>query len=159
MVDWKPIIPGRVAIQPKERNLMNNMIMIQDANREVYLINKDDIRMVDSETSKVSRIIWKDNTLTKIEIELPILIEKITGIMPHIEDKDILDESIETLSNQISVRSYNSIKRTGIKTIRDLTNYSYSEITAFKNCGKASATEIVNVLKDKYGLEIRKEGE
>lgn len=138
---------------------MNNMIMIQDADCKVYLLNRDDIRMVDAPTKKTSRIVWKDNTVTKIEIELPILIEKITGIIPSIKEKDIIDESIEALFNQISVRSYNSIKRAGIKTIRELTNYSYSEIAAFRNCGKASATEIVNVLKDKYGLEIRKEGE
>jgi DNA-directed RNA polymerase alpha subunit len=140
-------------------NRMNNMVMIQDADYKVYLINKDDIRIVDALTKKTSRITWKDNTTTEINIELSILIEKITGITPSIKEKDILDESIDELFNDIAVRSYNCIKRAGIKTIRELTNYSYSEIAAIRNCGKASATEIVNVLKDKYGLEIRKEGE
>lgn len=137
----------------------NNMIMIQDADCKVHLINGDDIRMIDALTKKTSRITWKDNTTTEIDIELPILIEKITGIAPSIKEKDILDESIDVLFNQISVRSYNCIKRAGIKTIRDLTSYSFSEIAAIRNCGKASATEIVNFLNERYGLEIRKEGE
>lgn len=139
-------------------NNNNNMVMIQDADCKVYLINKDDIRIVDALTSKTSRITWKDNTTTEIEIELPVLIEKITGIVPVIKEKDILDESIEVLFNNISVRSFNCIKRAGIRTIRELLQYSYSEIAAFKNCGTRSATEIVEVLKG-YGLDVRKEGE
>ena len=136
----------------------NNMIMIQDADYKVYLINKDDIRIVDALTSKTSRIVWKDNTTTEIEIELPILIEKIIGTIPVIKEKDILNESIDALFNDISVRSYNCIKRAGIKTIRELLQYSYSEIAAIRNCGTRSATEIVEVLKG-YGLDVRKEGE
>ena len=137
---------------------MNNMVMIQDADYKVYLINKDDIRIVDALTPKTSRITWKDNTTTEIEIELPILIEKITGSAPVIKEKDILNESIDALLNDISVRSYNCIKRAGIKTIRELLQYSYSEIAAIRNCGIRSATEIVEVLKG-YGLDVRKEGE
>lgn len=129
--------------------------MIQDVNCKMYLINGNDIRMIDALTRKTSRITWKDNTTTEIEIELPILIEKITGIKPspYIKGEDIIDESVDILSDKISTRTYYAIKRAGLATIRDLTCHTYSEIAAIRNCGKASATEIENAL-DEYGLML-----
>lgn len=56
----------------------------------------------------------------------------------------------------LSVRSYNSLKRVGINTIEDLTYKSYEEIRKIYNLGKKSFEEIVEKLNS-MGIELRDE--
>jgi len=56
----------------------------------------------------------------------------------------------------LSVRSYNCLKRKGIQTIQELTSMSRSEVEKIKNLGKKSLREIQKRLTD-YGLSFKEE--
>jgi DNA-directed RNA polymerase subunit alpha len=57
---------------------------------------------------------------------------------------DHLDKSVEEL--ELSVRSYNCLKNSDIKTIRDLVQKSESEMLKTKNFGRKSLNEIKDIL-------------
>ena len=52
--------------------------------------------------------------------------------------------SIEEL--ELSVRSFNCLKRAGISTVEDLTNKSEAEMMKVRNLGKKSLDEVTNKL-------------
>lgn len=66
----------------------------------------------------------------------------------------ILSTCIEEL--ELSVRSYNCLKRAGINTIEDLTSRTENEMHKIRNLGLKSLNEIKNILKDK-GLGFKEE--
>ena len=68
----------------------------------------------------------------------------------------VLEMSIEDL--ELSVRSFNCLKRAGISTVEDLTNKSESDMMKVRNLGKKSLDEVTNKLHD-LGLDFRKEEE
>ena len=53
--------------------------------------------------------------------------------------------SIEDL--ELSVRSFNCLKRAGISTVEDLTNKTMSEMMKLRNLGKKSLDEVTNKLQ------------
>jgi len=61
--------------------------------------------------------------------------------------------SIPISDFELSVRSKNCLERMGIKTLRDLTTVTESQLLSFKNFGETSLTEIKDVLTQK-GLKI-----
>jgi len=60
------------------------------------------------------------------------------------------DVTIEEL--QLSIRSYNCLKRENINTVGDLLKYSPEKLQELKNFGKKSADEIFNTLKNQFGI-------
>jgi DNA-directed RNA polymerase subunit alpha len=64
------------------------------------------------------------------------------------------DRLIEEL--EIGVRAYNCLKRAGVQTMGDLTQKSYSELTAIPNFGERSIEEVVEAL-NQLGLSLREE--
>lgn len=62
------------------------------------------------------------------------------------------DRKIEELD--ISVRSYNCLKRAGIQTVMELANKTEDEVLKFRSLGKKSFDEIKNKLKE-LGLNFR----
>jgi len=60
--------------------------------------------------------------------------------------------SIEEL--QLSVRSYNCLKRAQINSISDLLKYSPEKLQEIKNFGQKSADEVFNALKNKLGITL-----
>ena len=58
----------------------------------------------------------------------------------------------------LSVRSYNCLKRAGIDTLQQLAKLSYQDLTHVRNLGRKSVDEIIEKLKE-YGYEIQKNGE
>ena len=56
----------------------------------------------------------------------------------------VLEMSIEDL--ELSVRSFNCLKRAGISTVEDLTNKSEAEMMKVRNLGKKSLDEVTNKL-------------
>ena len=74
------------------------------------------------------------------------------------EDKKekILEKSIEEL--ELSVRSFNCLKRAGIATVEDLTNKTESEMMKVRNLGKKSLDEVIAKLHD-LGLDFAPEEE
>ena len=56
----------------------------------------------------------------------------------------------------LSVRSYNCLKRAGINTLQDLTAKSEAEMMRVRNLGRKSLEEVKNKLAD-LGLSLRQE--
>ena len=57
----------------------------------------------------------------------------------------VLETSIEEL--ELSVRSFNCLKRAGISTVEDLTNKTEAEMMKVRNLGKKSLDEVTNKLQ------------
>ena len=55
----------------------------------------------------------------------------------------------------LSVRSYNCLKRAGIHTVADIVNKSEQDMIKVRNLGKKSLDEVVNKIKE-LGLEFKK---
>ena len=66
----------------------------------------------------------------------------------------VLEMTIEEL--ELSVRSYNCLKRANIQTVEDLVNKSESEMMKVRNLGKKSFDEVTNKLHS-LGLDFAKE--
>ena len=74
------------------------------------------------------------------------------------EDKQtkILELPIEEMD--LSVRSYNCLKRAGINTVEDLCQKSRGDMLKVKNLGIKSIDEVIQKLES-YGLSLRKDEE
>ena len=59
---------------------------------------------------------------------------------------------------ELSVRSYNCLKRAGIATVEDLTNKSQEDMMKVRNLGKKSLDEVTNKLIS-LGLNFTSEDE
>ena len=82
---------------------------------------------------------------------------KNTEIMVEREDtkkEKVLEMTIEELD--MSVRSFNCLKRAGIDTVEDLTNRTEEDMIKVRNLGKKSLEEVIAKLHS-LGLELRKE--
>lgn len=70
------------------------------------------------------------------------------------ECTDALNMSLEELN--LSVRAYNCLRRSGIKTVNELTNKTIEDMYKVRNLGYRSLEEIINKLKS-LGLSLSKE--
>lgn len=68
----------------------------------------------------------------------------------------VLEMPIEEL--ELSVRSYNCLKRAGIATVEDLANKSEADMMKVRNLGKKSLDEVINKLHS-LGLDFKYEEE
>ena len=68
------------------------------------------------------------------------------------EKEKVLEMSIDEL--ELSVRSYNCLKRAGIHTLQDLVNKSESDMMKIRNLGKKSLKEVLDKIRD-MGLVLR----
>lgn len=58
----------------------------------------------------------------------------------------------------LSVRSYNCLKRAGIQTVEDLTKKSEDDMLKVRNLGRKSLDEVIAKLES-YGLSLRNKDE
>ena len=73
------------------------------------------------------------------------------------EQKDkLLEMTIEELD--LSVRSYNCLKRAGINTVEELIQRNEEDMMKVRNLGKKSLEEVVNKLAE-LNLSLRKDEE
>jgi DNA-directed RNA polymerase subunit alpha len=82
---------------------------------------------------------------------------KKTEIMVEREEtikEKVLEMTIEELD--MSVRSFNCLKRAGIDTVEDLTNRTEDDMVKVRNLGKKSLEEVIFKLHS-LGLELKKE--
>ena len=85
--------------------------------------------------------------------------KKNTQVMIEKEEskkEKVLEMSIEDL--ELSVRSFNCLKRANISTVEDLTNKSEADMMKVRNLGKKSLDEVTNKLHS-LGLDFAKEEE
>ena len=79
---------------------------------------------------------------------------KIAEVMIEKEDDEkekVLEMSIDEL--ELSVRSYNCLKRAGINTVEELTNKTSDDMMKVRNLGRKSLEEVLAKLKE-LGLEL-----
>ena len=84
---------------------------------------------------------------------------KNTQVMVEKEEskkEKVLEMPIEEL--ELSVRSYNCLKRAGISTVEDLANKTEDDMMKVRNLGKKSLDEVINKLHS-LGLEFAQEEE
>lgn len=79
-------------------------------------------------------------------------------MVSHEEDKQtrVLEMNIEDMD--LSVRSYNCLKRANIHTIEDLIKRSEDDMLKVRNLGRKSLDEVINKLSS-YGLSLRNKDE
>ena len=65
--------------------------------------------------------------------------------------QSVLEMSIDEL--ELSVRSYNCLKRAGINTVEELTNRTSVDMMKVRNLERKSLEEVLNKLKE-LGLEL-----
>ena len=70
-----------------------------------------------------------------------------------IDGQPIVEMSIDELD--LSVRSYNCLKRAGISSVEELTEKSEDDMMKVRNLGKKSLEEVLKKL-DELGLSLRK---
>jgi len=73
---------------------------------------------------------------------------------PNAEQSKVLDLTIEELD--LSVRSFNCLKRASINTVADLISKTEEEMMKVRNLGRKSLEEVINKL-DMMGLSLSKE--
>ena len=89
--------------------------------------------------------------LSEVVTGLGILVAPPTDPLPK-----ILEMSIEEMD--LSVRSYNCLKRAGIHTIEDLTKKTEENMLKVRNLGKKSLDEVILKLNS-YGLKLKEQEE
>jgi len=75
----------------------------------------------------------------------------VMAVKPENTQSKVLEMNIDEL--ELSVRSYNCLKRAGINTVEELTNRSLESMGNIRNLGKKSLDEIQGRLKD-FGLSF-----
>ena len=93
--------------------------------------------------------------IRKIHIKKDDTVVVISGVDKNKKGK-VLEMSIEDL--ELSVRSYNCLKRAGISKVEDLANKTEAEMLKVRNLGKKSFDEVTNKLHS-LGLDFAKEEE
>ncbi|MCL6638784.1 MAG: DNA-directed RNA polymerase subunit alpha [Firmicutes bacterium] len=89
--------------------------------------------------------------LTESVDDMEIMVEK-----PEEQKDKILEMTIEELD--LSVRSYNCLKRAGINTVEELIQRNEDDMMKVRNLGKKSLEEVINKLHE-LGLSLRKDDE
>ena len=91
--------------------------------------------------------------LTEIAIATDVMKET-----EKVNDEKVLDRTIEELD--LSVRSYNCLKRAGINTIADLLDKTIDDLGKVRNLGKKSIDEIEEKLNNHPGgFQLKQKGE
>ena len=91
-------------------------------------------------------------------IELCAQMSDMNILVSKEEDKQVKLMELPIEEMDLSVRSYNCLKRAGINTIQDLLKKSKSDMFKVRNLGAKSVEEVINKLES-YGFSLRKDEE
>lgn len=129
-------------------------------------------QMVDYD--KLTMEVWTDGSLEPYEalslsakvltehlalfVDLSEMAKNMSIMVEKQEDQrsKILEKPIEEL--ELSVRSFNCLKRSSISTVGDLANKTENDMMKVKNLGKKSLDEVIAKLRD-LGLDLKKDEE
>ena len=92
----------------------------------------------------------KNNVIQNINAEIEQRKYMIENVEKVVDSK--LDKKIEDLD--LSVRSYNCLKRANINTVGELTQKSEEEMMKVRNLGRKSLKEVVQKLRE-IGLDLK----
>jgi DNA-directed RNA polymerase subunit alpha len=120
---------------------------------------------------KLTLEIWTDKRISPedaISLAAAFLSEHfdvISGLNDLIKNQEYMNEPVEKVSNKklekpiedldLSVRSYNCLKRANIHTIGELTQKTVNEMIRIRNLGRKSLKEVEDKLKE-FGLSLRR---
>jgi DNA-directed RNA polymerase subunit alpha len=123
---------------------------------------------------KLTLEVWTNGTMKPEEatsLGAKILTEHLNlfiGLTDHVNDVEIMVEKEEDKKEKVlemtveeldlSVRSYNCLKRAGINTVDELTQRTEEDMMKVRNLGKKSLEEVQNKLAE-LGLSLRKSDE
>ncbi|AYW47898.1 DNA-directed RNA polymerase subunit alpha [Tetragenococcus osmophilus] len=121
---------------------------------------------------KLTMEVWTDGSIEPLDalsLSAKILtdhLEVFVNMTDEAQNTDIMVEKEETQKEKmlemtieeldLSVRSYNCLKRAGINTVQELTNKSEPEMIKVRNLGRKSLEEVKSKLSD-LGLGLRKD--
>ncbi|MDR0200051.1 MAG: DNA-directed RNA polymerase subunit alpha [Streptococcaceae bacterium] len=80
-------------------------------------------------------------------------VNNMAAMHEEIKPERVLERSLEELD--LSVRAYNSLKRSGVNTVADLADMELSELSKVKNLGKKSFEEVKDKLAS-LGIKLKK---
>lgn len=119
---------------------------------------------------KLTLEVWTDKRISPedaISLASAFLSEHfdvISGLNEIIKDQEYMKEPVEKVTNKklekpiedldLSVRSYNCLKRASIHTIGELTQKTVNEMIRIRNLGRKSLKEVEDKLKE-FGLSLR----
>ena len=108
------------------------------------------------EVTSLSAKIIQDHT--KLFVDLVDDMKELNVLKTREEDKQqrVLEMSIEDM--ELSVRSFNCLKRAGINTVEDLTRKSKEDMLKVRNLGLKSLDEVIKKLES-FGLGLRNDEE
>ena len=89
-------------------------------------------------------------------VELCAQIANSSILVSREEDKQVKLMELPIEEMDLSVRSYNCLKRAGINTVEDLTKKSRADMLKVKNLGIKSIDEVIHKLES-YGLSLRRD--
>ncbi|MDI6906932.1 MAG: DNA-directed RNA polymerase subunit alpha [Thermoanaerobacterales bacterium] len=126
----------------------------------------------DTSFDKLVLEVWTDKSIRPdeaVSLAARILCEHLrlfVGLTESVGDVEIMVEKEEEKKNKLlempieeldlSVRSYNCLKRAGINTVEELIQRNEEEMMKVRNLGKKSLEEVVRKLND-LGLALRKD--
>lgn len=93
---------------------------------------------------------------TNLFVELCAQIANSNILISREEDKQVKLMELPIEEMDLSVRSYNCLKRAGINNVEDLTKKSRGDMLKVKNLGIKSIDEVIAKLES-YGLSLRKD--
>ncbi len=91
-------------------------------------------------------------------IELCAQVGDMSILVSKEEDKQVKLMELPIEEMDLSVRSYNCLKRAGVNTIQDLLKKSKNDMFKVRNLGAKSVEEVIQKLES-YGLSLRKDEE
>ena len=98
------------------------------------------------------------NEHVNLFIELCAQMSEMNILVSKEEDKQVKLMELPIEEMDLSVRSYNCLKRAGLNTIQDLLKKSKSDMFKVRNLGAKSVEEVINKLES-YGFSLRKDEE
>ena len=123
---------------------------------------------------KLTLEVWTDSTISArdaVSLGAKILSDHLslfTNLSETVASKPTMAEKAETHRDKVlemtieeldlSVRSYNCLKRAGIHTAQELANHTEEEMMKVRNLGRKSLEEVIAKL-DELGLSLRKSDE
>lgn len=138
-----------------------------------YIVENTRVGQI-TDYDKLTLEVWTNGTISPqeaVSLSAKILIEHFKlflSLIDHADDMEIMVEKEEDKKEKVlemtieeldlSVRSYNCLKRAGINTVQELTERSIEDMMKVRNLGRKSLEEVQHKLKD-LNLGLRKSEE
>ncbi len=171
---------GYVSGERNKQNMPNSVIGVLPVDSIYTPVSKVNYAVENTRVGQITDYdkltieVWTNGTITPqeaVSLAAKILTEHLNlfvdlsdkgsnaEIMVEKDNKDkekVLEMTIEELD--LSVRSFNCLKRAGINTVEDLINKSEDDMMKVRNLGRKSLEEVIQKLNN-LGFDLRKEEE